>query len=77
MASFTVRQNRRYRAEIRLGVLEVIAPNAKIAEELQKLGFVHVTVSGASWDRVAEGTWPLTDSTAEVPDRIKSIEEIG
>ncbi len=48
-----------------------------IAEELQKLGFVDVTVSGASWDRVAEGTWPLTDSTAEVPDRIKSIEEIG
>ena len=77
MASFTVRQNRRYRAEIRLGVLEVIAPNAKIAEELQKLGFVDVTVSGASWDRVAEGTWPLTDSTTEAPDRIKSIEEIG
>jgi hypothetical protein len=77
MASFTVREGKRYRAKIRLGVLEAIASNAKIAEELQKVGFVDVTVSGSGRDRHAEGMWPLADTTAEIPDRITSIEELA
>ena len=77
MASFTVRQNKRYRAGIRLSFFEAVASNDRIAEELQKLGLNHVTVSGSGRDRVAEGTWPQSDATVELPDRIGSIEEIG
>ena len=77
MASFTVREGKRYRARIRLGVLEAIASNAKITEELQKLGFVDITASGSGRDRVAEGMWPVTDTTAEIPDRIASLEELA
>ena len=77
MASFTVRKGKRYRAEIRLNFIEAVASNDRIAEELRKLGLVDVMVSGSGRDRIAEGTWSSAAATTEVPDRIKSIEEIG
>jgi len=77
MFSFTVRQNKRYRAQVRLSFLEAIASNDRIAEELRKHGFVDVTVLGSGRDRIAEGRWPSPDVTAEMPDRISSIEETG
>ena len=76
MATFTVRQNKRYRAQVRLSFVETVASNARVAEELHKHGFADVTVSGSGRDRIAEGTWPSADATAEVPDRITSIEEL-
>ena len=76
MASFTVRPGRRYRAIIRLRVFEAVASNASVAEELGNIGFTNVTVTGSGRERVAEGTWPSADTSAEIPDRIKSIEEL-
>jgi hypothetical protein len=77
MTSFTLRQHKRYRAEIRLSFVEAaVASEARIVEELSKLGWIDVTVSGSGRDRVAEGTWPSTDVTVDLPDRIKSVEEV-
>jgi hypothetical protein len=76
MSSFTFCQNRRYRAGISLSFVEAVASNERIAEELRKYGLVDVTVSGSGRDRVAEGLWPLPDATVELPDRIKSVEEV-
>jgi len=76
MALFTVREGGRYRARIRLGVVEAIASNAKIAEELRKLGFADITVSDSGRDRHPEGMWPVSDTTAEIPDRIVTIQEL-
>jgi hypothetical protein len=47
MTNFTVHRNKRYRATIRLGLLEQLAGNAAIADALQEAGFTDVTVEGA------------------------------
>jgi hypothetical protein len=73
----TIRQNKRYMAEIKLNFVERIASNATIAERLRNVGFVDVTVSGSGSDRIAEGTWPLSDATVELPTQIKSVKEFA
>ena len=54
MATFTVRQGKRYRATIALGMLERFASNDIIASRLQEAGFTEVSVSGNGATRHAE-----------------------
>jgi hypothetical protein len=76
MTTFTVRRNTRYRATIRLGLLEQLAGNETIADHLREAGFADVSVEGAGDTRLAEATWPLDDATATLPPQIASVDEI-
>jgi len=76
MATFTVRQGKRYRATISLGWLERWASNDTIAERLRAAGFTDVIVSGSGATRVAEGGWSAADATAEMPAQITQVTEI-
>ena len=76
MATFTVRQGKRYRATISLGWLERWASNDTIAERLRAAGFTDVIVSGSGATRVAEGGWSAADASAEMPAQITQVTEI-
>jgi hypothetical protein len=76
MAAFTVRQGKRYRATISLGLLERFASNETIAERLRAVGFAEVAVSGSGSTRAAEALWPGTDVTAELPTQIVEVIEV-
>lgn len=76
MAQFTVRQGKRYRAQIKLGFFEKMAGNVTIANKLHDAGFADVQVTGSGSERTAVATWPHADVTAEMPDQIKSVTEI-
>ena len=76
MATFTVRQGKRYRARIELGWLETLASNELIAGKLRAAGFTEVTVDGSGGTRQAEALWPNLDSTGELPSQIAEISEI-
>jgi hypothetical protein len=75
MTSFTVRRNTRYRATIRLGLLEQLAGNETIPDHLREAGFADVSVEGAGETRLAEATWPLDDATAPLPPQVASVSE--
>jgi hypothetical protein len=77
MASFTVRQGKRYRATISLGLLERAASNAMIASRLREAGFADVEVSGSGATRIAEGVWPGADATAEMPRQVTSVADVA
>jgi len=76
MATFTVKQGKRYRATITLGWLERWAGNETIAERLRTAGFADVVVSGMGDRRAAEAAWPGPDSTGEMPAQIIDVVEI-
>ncbi|MGE3703239.1 MAG: hypothetical protein AB7G08_31535 [Hyphomicrobiaceae bacterium] len=76
MATFTVRQGRRYRATIALGLLERVASNEMIAEQLRTAGFSEVSVAGSGAVRIAQALWPAADATAEMPKQITEVVEI-
>ena len=76
MATFTVRQGKRYRASVALGWLERLASNAMIEERLRTAGFTDVRVSGSGGSRVAEGLWPGADATAEMPSQVSEVVEL-
>lgn len=76
MGSFTVRQGRRYRATISLGLLESFAGNDIVAEKLSEAGFVNVEVTGSGSLRRAEADWPHADATADMPSQIRDVTEI-
>ncbi|MFA5898791.1 MAG: hypothetical protein WC829_06720 [Hyphomicrobium sp.] len=76
MSIFTVRQGRRYRASIALGLLERLAGNDVIAERLRDAGFTDVNVTGSGAERLAVALWPSEDATAEMPNQIKAVTEI-
>jgi hypothetical protein len=76
MATFTVRQGRRYRATISLGMLERLASNDTIAEKLRAAGFSDVTVTGSGPVRTAEALWPKPDTTADMPQQIATVAEV-
>jgi len=76
MATFTVRQGKRYRATIALAGIERWASNEMIAERLRKAGFTEVTVTGLGSSRTAEGLWPGPDATAELPPQVSEVMEI-
>lgn len=76
MVKLLVRQGRRYRVVISLGLLERIVSNAMIAQKFAEFGFIDVKVSGQGPERVVEGIWPLPDSEGEVPRQVVEILEI-
>ena len=76
MGAFTVRQGRRYRATISLGMLESFAGNEMIADRLQEAGFAEVQVRGEGATRHAEARWPNADASAEMPRQITAVTEI-
>ena len=76
MATFTVRQGRRYRATITLGWLERWAGNDTIAGKLRDAGFAEVKVEGSGGTRHAEAIWPGPDTTAEMPSQITEVIEV-
>jgi transketolase N-terminal domain/subunit len=75
MATFTVRQGRRYQATLSLGLLERMASNEAIAERLRAAGFAEVSVSGSGAKRIAKALWPTSD-VAEMPSQIADVVEI-
>jgi hypothetical protein len=77
MSEFTVRKGKRYRASIRLGLLEQIADNRLIATRLEQAGFSDVTVSGSGANRTAEGLWANEDASAPLPGQVHSVVEIA
>jgi hypothetical protein len=77
MATFTVRQGKRYRATIALGVVERLASNEMIADKLREAGFAEVTVTGSGGVRQAEALWPGADRTAEMPAQVATVSEIA
>jgi hypothetical protein len=76
MASFTVRQGKRYRATITLGGMERWASNDMIAGRLREAGFSEVAVSGVGSTRVAEALWAGADTTGEMPSQVTEITEV-
>ncbi len=75
MTNFTVRCGHRYRATIRLGLIEQLAGNATIAEQLRAVGFVDVVVRGSGSTRTAEALWPHDDASAPLPPQIVEVVE--
>jgi hypothetical protein len=75
MATFTVRQGKRYRATLSLGWLERWASNETIAGKLREAGFSEVKVDGSGGTRLAEAFWPGPDTTAEMPSQIVEVIE--
>jgi hypothetical protein len=76
MTTFTVRRNTRYRATLRLGLLEQLAGNETIAAAFEEAGFTDVRVEGAGETRLAEATWPLDDASAPLPSQVASVSEV-
>jgi hypothetical protein len=76
LATFTVRQGKRYRATITLNRIERWASNEAIADRLRKAGFSEVSVAGTGNTRTAEALWPGPDATAEMPAQISEVIEI-
>ena len=76
MSTFTVRQGRRYKATISLGMLQSFASNKTIGEKFRALGFTEVAVNGQGKTRTAVGLWPLADATAPLPREITAVMEI-
>jgi hypothetical protein len=76
MAKYTVHQDQRYRARIRLGFVESWADNETVADYIRKAGFTEVKLTGSGRRREATGLWPLPDATAEVPDQVIAVDQI-
>jgi hypothetical protein len=76
MASFTMRQGKRYRATITLGGIERWASNDMIAGRLREAGFSDVAVSGMGTTRTAEAVWAGADTSGEMPAQVTEVVEI-
>jgi hypothetical protein len=77
MTQFTVRQGRRYLAEISLGWFEAWFGNDKVAQKIADVGFTEVEVHGSGREREAKALWPHPDRTAEIPPQIKKVVPIA
>jgi len=77
MPDFKLRQGKRYRATISLGMLQSFADNDLIAGKLIEAGFADVSVSGSGGTRVAEARWPLADATAPMPSEVTDVTEVA
>ena len=76
MATFTLRQGKRYHATVSLGLIERLASNEMIAEKLRETGFAEVSISGSGATRVVEALWPRADATEEMPSQVTRVVEI-
>lgn len=75
--TFTVKQGKRYRADIRLSWWEQsVATNEYIAGQFASVGFTDVSVTGTGAQRFAEGLWPHPDQAAQMPAQIVAAAEI-
>jgi hypothetical protein len=74
MPRFTVHQGKRYRATIRLGLFQSAASNEMVADKFREAGFADVVVSGSGGTRIAQGSWPHADRSAEIPDEVDDIQ---
>ncbi len=77
MTTVTVRQGKRYRASIKLGLLEQLADNGMIEGKLRAEGFADVCVSCIGALRTAEAVWPNEDASAPLPSQVSSLVEIA
>ena len=76
MATFTVRQGKRYRATISLGMIERLATNEMIADRMRSAGFSEVSVSGSGALRVVEAVWSQPDATSEMLSQVTEVTEV-
>ena len=77
MPSFTVRQGKRYRAQLALNFVERFASNETIAKKFREVGFSEVRVSGSGRTRDVEGVWPGENANANMPPQIRTVSEIA
>jgi hypothetical protein len=77
MPRFTVQNGKRYQATINLGFFQAAASNDMVADEFRKVGFSDVTVTGSGRTRHAVGSWTQGDRSADIPDEVGNIQEIG
>jgi len=76
VASFTVKQGKRYQATIRLSFVQSWFGNDAVAGKFEEVGFTEVKVTGSGHDRLGNGLWPHPDASADVPPEITSVKEI-
>jgi hypothetical protein len=62
---------------VRLGLLQSVASNDTVADKFREAGFTDVVVTGSGRTRHAEGSWRLKDASAEIPDEVRDVREIG
>ncbi|WP_158008088.1 hypothetical protein [Methyloceanibacter superfactus] len=48
-----------------------------VADKFREVGFTDVVVTGSGRTRLAMGSWPHAEKSANIPDEIKEIHEIG
>ena len=75
----TAKQGRRYRARIVIGWPKRLAASAAdVLAKLVEAGFSNVNVeSKGGGEYVAEASWLKPDETADLPDEIRSVDDIG
>ena len=74
---FTVRQGRRYKANVTLsGMEQMFANNDMIKGKLTDCGFKDVSIKGDGAKRLAEGVWGRADTTAELDPHLSNIVEM-
>lgn len=64
---------RTYSAVLKLGFLDSLASNERVAEELAKAGFDSVVVIGAGSERTAKGTWRGPTREVELPKQVVRV----
>src|SRR5262245_29695145 len=65
-ASFTFRNNKRYRVEISLGLYQCLVSNTTIIKQMEAFGFHYVNVLGVGRNRTIEATWVHDDTPITV-----------
>ena len=74
---FTVRQGRRYKANVTLsGMEQMFANNYMIKGKLTDCGFKDVSIKGDGAKRTAEGVWAKADTSAELDPHLSNIVEV-
>ncbi|ODR99224.1 hypothetical protein AUC68_04240 [Methyloceanibacter methanicus] len=73
MADYTLEHGKRYKAKITLGLLQSVAPNEMVAEQLRQTGFADVRVTGSGRTRIATGVWERGTVSGAIPDEISDI----
>ena len=77
MAPYTVHKGRRYAATVRLSFFQSVASNEIVADKFREVGFTNVEVTGSGRTRHAKGSWTHDDVSAEIPDEVSDIRDVG
>lgn len=73
---FTVQPGKWYHASVKLEGLEEMATNDYLEEQLTKIGFEQVTVTGRGEQRYAKGLWTKAQVEANLPAQVDYVEEM-